>query len=160
MRPVEFVAPVGSEEHDAARREAAGYVLEQFACGPVRPVDVVDDDEQRLRPRPELEQRYDGFEQTHLGLGRVAAGRGGRQSVAELGEDLAELSGHRAELGAHGGDVLLVEAVADRLDERQVGERKLGFGAAAPQHPAAELAGAPLELVRQPGLADAGFAAE
>jgi hypothetical protein len=79
-------------------------------------------------------------------------------AVPELRKQLAQLRSHLAEVRAHECEVLLIEVVADRFDERQVGKRELDLRAAPPQDVAAQLARAPGELGRQPGLADARLA--
>ena len=85
-----------------------------------------------------------------------AAGR----SFAELRKQLRELRCGRPELGAHDGRILLVQVVADRLDERQVGQGELRVRAAAPQDVAAQLARAFGQLRREAGLSHPGLAGE
>ncbi len=122
---VELVAPVGGEQHHAAPCESTRGVLEQLAGRAVGPVEVVEDEQLGARVRPEVEQRDEGLEEPQLRLGRVA-GRGGG-AVAELREDLRELRDHRSELGAQSARVLLVQPLADRLDEGEIGQRELGL---------------------------------
>jgi hypothetical protein len=156
---VQLVASIRREDHDAAVDEPARDVVQQVAGRAVRPVDVVEHEEQRPLPRPVLEQRDDRLEHPQLGVRGVGGGRT-RGTVSELREELRQLGGRRAERGPHLARVVLVEVVPDRLDERQVRERELRLGAASPQNGAAELPCASRELVREPGLADPRLAGD
>ena len=159
VEPVELVASVGREEQHTALREAPGCVLEELTRGAVGPVDVVEDDEEGVRAGPEVEQRDERLEEAQPRLRLVTRFRRGL-SLPELWEHLGQLRHHRAELGAQGVEVLLVELRPDRLDEGQVGERELGLRAASPEDVAPELARPPCELAREAGLPDPGFPGE
>ena len=78
---------------------------------------VVENDEQGLGARPQLQQRDDRLEEAHLRLSRIAAG-GRRRPLTELRKDLAQLCRHRTELGADERGFVIAEAAPDRLDKR------------------------------------------
>jgi hypothetical protein len=120
-------------------------------------VHVVEHDEQAALLGPALEERDDRLEHAQLRLSRVAGLRG-RSAVPKLRKQLRQLGGHRPEPSPHLGEILLAELVPDRFYERQIGKRELNLGAAPPQHTAAQLAGAPCELVGEPCLADSRLA--
>ena len=159
MPPVELVASVGGQEHHAASREPPRRVVEELARRAVRPVDVVEHEEQASILGPQLQQRHDRLEEPQLRLGGIALRRAG-WAVRELREELCQLAGRGPERRAERSRILVGEVVADRLDERQVRERELRLGAAAPEDVAAELAGPARQLGREPRLADPGLTGE
>ena len=156
---MELVAAVGDERERAHALEALRDVVEQLARGVVRPVDVLDHEQQRVIRGRNREQRDDPLEQPQLRVARVRDRRGSG-TVAELGEELRELTARGPEPGDHLVRVRLGEVIADRLDEREIGEGELGLAAPAAEHLGSEPPRLPAELVRQPGLADARFARE
>ena len=122
-------------------------------------MDVLDHQQHRPVPRREREQGDDRLEEAQLRLARV--GRRLRQPIAgERREELAELSQRRAEGLLEAVEILLVEVVADRLDEREIGQRHLRIARSTGEHRAAELSGLTRELSRQPGLPDPGLAGQ
>ena len=159
MPAVELVAAVGDEHERARVRQAAGDVVEQLARARVGPVDVLDDEQQAALARRQREQTDDGLEEAKLGLSRVADGRVGLVAAEER-EELRELPPCRAELVGEPVGVLAREVVADRLDEREVGERELGLAACAPEDLPVEPLRAGRELGREARLAHAGLTAE
>ena len=159
VAPVELVAAMDREQHHPAPDEAPGDVVQQLARRAVGPVDVVEHQHQTPIAGPQVEQRHERLEEPLLGLRRIPGGRS-RRPVRELREQLRQLSGRRAELDAQGGGVGLVEAVPHRLDERQVRERELRFGAAAPQDVEPQLARPAGQLGGQAGLPDSGLPGE
>jgi hypothetical protein len=103
----------------------------------------------------EAQQRDDGFEEPHPGLGRVAAVDGG---AGQLGEEAAELRRPGTQRGTYLVEVGGRQVVADRLYERQVGKGEVGFAAAARQDLGPEPVGAILERGRESRLPHPGFA--
>ena len=142
-------------DQDRARRRAAQQVGDQLERGVVRPVDVVEHEQERVAHRHPLEQG------THRAVGVEAlvlepAGRGRRrrrQDAGELGDALAD---QRLELSlAERGDVVVERVDPDR--ERQLA---LELGAAAHEHRVAARGGALGQLAEQPGLADPRLAVD
>ena len=159
MAPVDLVASIGGEQHHAALDEAPRGVVEELARRAVRPVDVVEHEEQSAIARPQLEQRHDRLEEPQLGLGGIAGGCR-RGAGRELRKQLCQLLGRRPELGSYVGRVPFAEVVSDRFDERQERKDELGIRAAAPQDVAAELPRAFAQLRRETGLSDSRLAGE
>src|SRR5204863_455314 len=94
-----------------------------------------------------------------LRLRRIADGRG-ELVAAELREQLRELAARRAEVAGKPLGILRRKVVPERLDEREIGERKLRLATRAPQDLPAEPVRVLGELPRQPRLAHARLAAE
>src|SRR5262249_55045996 len=91
------------------------------------------------------------------GIGRLL----GLAVAAERREELAQLPQRcRSERGPEPVEVLLVEVVSDRLDERQIGKGDLRVGCTAGDNRATVHPGLPGELTREARLADAGLAGE
>jgi len=119
VQPSELVAAVRREHHHAAAHESPRDVVEQVTRRAVRPVDVVDDDEQAALAGPLLQQGDDRLEHAQLGLLGVG-GRGRLGAVAQLRKELREHGGRRSEVAPQLSEVVLPELVPDRLDEGQV----------------------------------------
>jgi hypothetical protein len=109
--------------------------------------------------RRDRKQRHHRLEEPKLSLCRVA-NRLGHFVCGELGEQLRQLATSGAERARYPLCALKGDVVAERLYERQVGKRKLGFATRPPQHGPAEPPGSLGELARQPRLADACLTAQ
>ena len=147
----EHVAVGVGQQHIGGHRQ-------QITGRPVRPVRVLDDQDDRAALGQLLEQDEHLLEQARSRLARVV--RTGR--LAELGQQPGQLPGRaaRQQLGNAVG-----AQVADQLAQHrgEGGERQAvcaEFQAATGQHPGAGAAGPLGELAHQPGLADARLAAD
>src|SRR2546423_9023595 len=133
MPPVELVASVRDEDERAHARQAARQVVEELARRGVRPVDVLDDEQQTVLACRYREEGEDGLEEAELRLRRIAEGGGGLVA-AELREELGELEARGAEQDREPLHLLAGQVVPERLDERGVRQRPLGLAAPAPEH--------------------------
>jgi hypothetical protein len=130
MAAMELIRPIGDDDQGGQVDEASSEIVEQLPGGGVRPVDVLDDQQDGPVAGGERKERDDRLEETELRLAGVW--RGFRQPVAgQRREELAELAERRAEGLPQAVVILLVEVVADRLDEGQVGQRDLSITGAA-----------------------------
>ena len=159
MAPVQLVPAIRDDEERSHRSQSPGQMVEELTGRRVRPVNVVDDEQQRLSARDSREQGDHGLEEAQPRLGRILAWLGWC-TVRELREELRELARGRAEASAERAYVLRGEVVPYGLDEGQVGQRELGFAASAPEDGRPELAGARRELHGEPRLADACVAGD
>ena len=141
------------DQHPGGRR-AAQQVGDQLQRGVVGPVDVVEDEDDRLRPSPSAAaaRARRGTRGSARPAGRRRRGPGGRrQHARELGHPLADQRLQAAL--AQRRDVVVQRVDPDR--ERQIG---LQLGAAADVDGVPAGARALGQLVEQPRLADAGLA--
>nr|WP_264674201.1 hypothetical protein [Nocardioides lijunqiniae] len=155
---VQVVGAVGGDDRDGAVELAGEEEAEHVAGGPVGPVGVLDDQQERAALGGGLEHRVHGAEEVGAveRLGVVAGG--GRQDAAARLE-----AGERGVDGRHlADDVGQVEGEATE----HLGEREVGQGAVAEVE---AVAGDDLpalgdrqvaQLEQQPRLADAGVARE
>ena len=122
MPPVELVASVRDEDERPHAGQAAGQVVEELARRRVRPVDVLDDEEQAVLARRDREQCDDGLEEPELRL-RGIAERRRRLVAAELREELGELEPRGAEQARKPFHVLAGQVVAEfHQDQRRRNE--------------------------------------
>ena len=121
MPAAELVAPVGDEDQNGKVGEAASEVVEQLPGRRIRPVNVLDHQQEGALARGQRQQGDDRLEEPQLRLGGVG-GSLRRIASPHLGKELCELR----EPGAESiGEPILVQAihvVADRLHERQIGK--------------------------------------
>ena len=152
---------VGADDRQPARPRRASQVTQQHQRRTVGPVQVVDHDQHRARVRQVAEQSDDGFEQpVALRLGVPLVGR------PQLREPPTQHRDQPCELGAvlpHGRAQLverrLHDVVAESLQERLERDQRL-LRSAAREHQRPVRVRALRGLGEQPGLADAGVAAE
>jgi hypothetical protein len=119
-------------------------------------VQVLDGEEDRAGPAEQLEQREQALEQPALARGGLLVGAGA--GAAELRQQVGERVARRDR------DLVVGEPArqrAQRRDERCVGDlRAAQLEALAEQDAGAAVGRAGFELAQQPGLADAGLAAD
>ncbi len=152
--------PVGAEDHQRRVLRRAREVAKQQQARLVGPVQVVQEQHQRAKVRGVGQQRGDRLEQAEaLLLGAEARRPVGGARVLELRHDRGELRAPRGDLHGQLGGRAAGDVVAQRLDERLVGDEGL-LVAAARQHRRAPLVRRAGELPRQARLADPGLARE
>ena len=158
VTPVQVVGAVGRDHADRRAEPPGEQEGEQVTRGPVGPVHVLDDEQDRLLLGEHLQGTVDGPEElTTVEVLLVDRQRAREQPPAGL-----EVGQRRVGLdqGLHEPRLL------DRHAAEQLGERKVGQGAVAEvetvpdQAPPARAGGPGDELVQEPGLADAGVAGE
>jgi hypothetical protein len=101
---------VGADHEQAGRAHLASEELEEKERRLVRPVHVVEHEDERLADRRGLEEGGDAVEEPEarlLGLERRRRRQVG-QSLAHVGHDLRDVGGARAHLGAHALRVAVV----------------------------------------------------
>ena len=159
--PAPVGGTVGAEDQKPRRARGPGQVAKQQERRPVGPLEVVEHEQHRRRPRQLGQQPDDRLEQpVALGLrlvlrrrwkvGRAAAQL--RDQPRQLGPVLARARTQVRQLGIHG-------PVTERLEERLV--RDHGLARRAPgEHDCAGVVDAPGELRGQRRLADPGVARE
>ncbi len=159
MGPVQLIGPVAHDNQQAIERVLVANQERQHVSGrPVGPVRVLDDQDERAALGQPFEKDEHLLEQPRPRRARVDR-RGG---LAELGQQPGQLPGRTA--GQQLRDAIGAE-VADKLPQhrRERGERqaiRAEFQAAAGQYLRTGAAGPLGELDHQPGLADAGLAAD
>ena len=152
--------PVGAEDHQRRALGRACEVAKQQQARLVGPVQVVQEQHQRAKMRGVGQQRGDRLEQAEALLLGAEAGRPvGGARVLELRQDRGELRAPRGDLHGQLGRGAAGDVVAQRLDERLVGNEGL-LMAAARQHRRAPLVRRAGELPYQARLADPGLARE
>jgi hypothetical protein len=139
---------------------SSGDELEQKQRRGVGGVEVVENDQERLRRPRRPEEGGGRVEEPEPGVLRIGRGpcRHVRQHLADLGDDLRELGGARSELPTEGLWCLDADVGAQCLHPRPVGGRAARFPATAPHDPDPPLLGSSRQLVRQTALADPGLA--
>jgi hypothetical protein len=162
---VDVVAAVGDDEGDRRVELPGEEVAEQLAGRLVGPVGVLDDDEQRLDASNLLEQGVDAREEVGATGPVVAAGRAvGR--IATLGHANSlprqqPLDGWKRLGNGRDHGRLLVLKPAEDLREGQVGKGAVTeIEAVADDDEAAGRDGEVAQRQQEPGLANAGIAAE
>ena len=150
----DLLGPERSQHQYARAGEAAGEEVQQLPCRSVRPVKVLDHEQQAGLRRDDLEQMQDRLEESELGLARITCFRG---RGSEPGEEIAELRGGSAEALAQRRQVSARDVVSERLEEGKVWQRKRRVRAAAAQVSGPDPTRALSELGRQSGLAHAGI---
>jgi hypothetical protein len=116
------------------------------------------DDKQKAGPGCDhLEEMEDRLEEAQPGLNRVTA-LGGH--AAQARKEVSELSSRTSKLLPQGLDIDLSHVIAQRLEERQVRQCQVRFGASAAEHDCADPSGALAKLGRQPSLTHAGVTRE
>ncbi len=132
---IQLHVPVAAHDEQAARAERARQVLEQEQCRPIRPVEIVEDQEDRVRARGVEEEGRDALEEPVALLLGSALRRGWEvgQALADLRDQLGHVGCTLAELFAQGVLGAFGHVLADRLHEGQIGEACLRLVAAAPE---------------------------
>ena len=147
MASVEIVGAVADHDVHRAAEAAGQHEADQVAGRRIRPVRVLDHEQQRTRRREDLQRSDDGGEQ--LGALDAVRGRRRRQQWTE-----------RRQPGRELGALVLVERT-ERLGERLVRRGTVAeVEAVARQHVVPGDAGAGAELAQEAGLADPGVAAD
>ncbi len=162
MPPVDLCVPVDAHHQQAGTLQLATHEAQQGQRRRVRPVQVVEDQQQRAaggrRPQ-EGRQAVEQLEAGHLRLDRRRAGQV-RQTVADVRGQLGDVGGTRAQVVAQRRRVAGLDVGADHLDPGPEGGCALSLPAAAPQHPGATRCRLGGQLLGQPGLADSGLAGQ
>ena len=158
MAAVHLVGAVGDDRQHALRRHRAGEEGEERPRRAVRPVDVLEQQQDGLLAAETVEEREQRLEQAALG------GAGDLVRAAHAARDV-DLRQQRGQLDVRGvrqvvdRRVVIARERPQRGDERRVGQLALPqLDALAPEHARAGLAGAVAQLGHEPGLADAGLA--
>jgi len=149
---VQVVAAVARDDHDADGGQPGEQEAEQVAGGLVGPVDVLDDQRDRLVAGEVAQSGEDGVEQLAALDRYLRLGRATGQQPGQRGEAFEQVV---AEFGAFGGEP------GERLGERQVGRRGVAeVDAVTDQAEDAVGRRAAQELAQQARLAHAGVAAD
>ena len=158
----DLVAPHRGHDEDGTGAEHAREVRQEIERGPVRPLEVLDDEHERSLPGDPLEDVEDGLEElgSRPSPGLESVGIAGARSL-ELGDQAAKPPSAGPEQGRQVPGRDAPDELAQGRDER--GEREATV--ADPQALAGEDAGpaGPRpsgELLDEPGLADPGLAAD
>ncbi len=154
--PVQLVATVGRQDHGPGRAQATCQEVEQLAGGSIRPVDVLDDEDEPSVGCFCAEQLEDRLEEAQSGHRVVGCGIG-RAGIPELREHRRQVDGGWPEPIAHHGRPHAGEVVAEGFDEGQVGQCELRLAAAAPEDDGTHPLGTLHELPREACLAEAGL---
>ena len=141
-------------EHGGAL-EPAGEEAEELAAVFVAPLQVVDRDDNRPLRGERGQQLRHALEQSPALARLRLRRRERRESVADLGHHACHLG---EPFGRRAGESRCGQRVAERLDDRLVGNPCAVVVASAAQNGAAIGDHPAEELVREPGLADAGLA--
>ena len=153
---MQVIGPVAAEHRHPLPVQDPGQERDQVTGGPVGPVQVLEDEQHRVRLRQLGEQAEHRAEQLLAGqLPSVAAGRGARPVI---GQQAAEHRPVRDQLGHPGRGV--ADDAPQRVGQRQVRHAVAELGTAPGQHAEAALPGPPHQLGHQPGLADPGVPAD
>jgi hypothetical protein len=141
---VQVVGAVGADHADPLALQHAAEEDQQVTGGAVGPVEVLDDEQHRLHVGQQPEQRAE----------QPLLGEPGRRRALRAGQQLAQHGMGSGGL-AHGG-----LGAAQRVGQRQVGQRVAQLGALADQDVEAARAGLGGQLGGEPGLADAGVSTD
>ena len=148
--------PVGAKDQHPGLIAGTRDVTQEQQRRGVRPVKVIEHEDQRLRVRDLAQQRRDRVEQTEpLALGVLDARAGGRlRSLrGELGQEPGKRRAVWPDLQAQLFERRLGDVVAQGLYERLIGDQRLLVTAPQQDRRAVRVGGA-AELRRQPRLAD------
>ena len=176
MPAVQLVGPIGETDDDAIGGEARDQVGQREPGRRVRPVEVLDDEEDRAGRGQVLEDPEQGVEEVRLGahavdrdvVGRPAQGAGLRGGGRRRRQDRADRrdEGRQGAQGARSErreqlPVVRADPLPDRRRDRRVRQADAADRhAAATQDAEPALRGQPGDLTRQPRLADARLARE
>jgi hypothetical protein len=154
--------PVGADHEDGALRQLAGYEAQKEKGRRVGGVEIVEDEHERLRLRRVPQEGGRRVEESEAGALRF-----GDPWLREVGEEVTELRQHLGDVdrtcrqvGSQGVRFALAQVAAQGLHPGPVGGRTANLPAAAPKDLRASLPRLRRQLVREPALSNAGFAAE
>lgn len=151
VHPVELVAPVAPDQHDASFRQAPGEVGEQLEARFVRPVQILDDREADVPLRRIAEQVDEGV----VDAESIAALLGADVRVGkELGQQRHERREAAAKRGTDPARSRLVRYLSQDVDERTEGPPRLDLGALADEGAPASLLHAVDEMTEERRLPD------
>ena len=155
---MQLVGTVGAHEQDAHATQRAHEEGHQLERGPVRPVQVLEHEHQRPLGGQPLHHAEHELDQLR---GRRGVGRAGARARVELGQQPGEPAACRSQQLRQ-----LVLGGRARQRPQRVGERRerqpvaAELDAGAAEHAGAARRGGGAQLLDQPGLADAGLAAD
>ena len=154
--------PMRADKHDARLRELSSNELKQEQRRRVGGVEVVENDQERLRRPCRTEEGGRRIEKPKPRVLRIVRRRCQHvsQQLTYLGHDLRELRGARPELSTQVLWDLDADVRPQCLHPRPIGGRPTRFPAPAPQDTDALLLGSSGQLIRQPALADPGLASD
>ncbi len=163
VAPVELVRAIRQQDHDGAVAQVADEEAEQVARGSVRPVEVLDDEQQRLPFGDPGQDGQDQLEQPALCRADAQPGL-----TAAIRRDRTEIRHEARQLGAavadNGVDLVGIgvpDVAAQRLDHRCVRERAVTeVDAAAGEDDEPVCAGGLGDGRDEARLADAGLAGD
>ncbi len=155
VQAVQLVAAEGEQQQHRAGAQVGGEEGDQVAGGAVRPVQVLDDQQQRRAYRQPLDHAEQQLEQPPL-AGIHGSGACGRLATpGKVGNQAGQVGAGRAGDRLQLGRIEVPGEAAQRLGDRRERQALLTERhAAAAQHPDALLAGGDSQLVGQPGLAN------
>jgi hypothetical protein len=142
----------GEREQDRRVGAAAHERRDELDRRAVAPMQVVEDEHERLRVREQGQQRLD---RVVGAIALVGDRRGARARATHRREDRAELARQRVVPAAEGVEVLRGEVRVEGIDPHAERHVALELGRRAAEHEMAALVGPRAQLVEQAGLADA-----
>jgi hypothetical protein len=151
---VELVGAVGADHQDPLRAQRPREEPHEAAGGAVRPVQVLDHEQQRLLLRHRVEDREQRLEHAHLlGLGARVA-----RAASEAGQDRGEVGALARRQRVESG-VAVARHATQRAHQRRVGQLALAqLDTVAAEHARARRARRAGQLAGQPRLANPGLA--
>jgi len=159
MPPSKRHVAVGADDQQASGVQLSRQELQEQERRRVSPVEVVENDDERLGSRSVLQDGCDAVEEAESGLlGLQDRRRRQRQPLAYLGHQLRDVGRTDSELSEQGFRVPILHVGANDLDPWPEGRNPRGFVATAPEHSGTPQPGVSGEHVRRAGLADAGLA--
>ncbi len=159
MLAAELHVAIGADHEEPRRTHLARQELQQQERRLIGPLDVVQDEDQRLRAGGVPQKGGDAVEEPEARLLGLERGRGREvgQPLTHLGYDLGDVRGARPHLGLHALCVAVVEVGTDDLDPRPVRRCTAGLVRASPQDLEAAHTRIRAELARGARLADPGL---
>ena len=151
----------GGDDEQARVDAVAGEVPQQEQRGAIRPVAVLEHDDERPAAAERREQLADGAVQP-VALGVLVRAHGGAERACvgrEIRQDPRQLPAAGAEVGAQALGRQLAHGPVERLDERPERGRDDGV-ARTVEHGRARIVRAPRELAHEPALARPRLAAD
>ena len=156
--PMRLALAAGRHDEQASGTQLAGDEREQRERRLVRPVQILEHDEQRRTRGGATDEARHRVQQPEPRLG-VATGRRGGLDVGaahpDAGNEVCQDRGVRSQLVAQRVRLGAADVLLERAHPGPVARRARLLGRASPQHPTRRKVGLAHQLLDHPGLADA-----